>query len=100
MYWVAECDGQTIASVSIVKEWSNFRGGHYWWIQSVFIIPEHRGTGLIHLLIDRVTSVAQAACALDLRLYAHSSNERGLASLSTLWLHDRSVRADDEAPVT
>jgi GNAT superfamily N-acetyltransferase len=44
-YWVAECDGQTAGSVSVVREWSNFRGGEYWWIQSVFIVPEHRGTG-------------------------------------------------------
>jgi GNAT superfamily N-acetyltransferase len=61
-----------------VREWSNFRGGEYWWIQSVFIVPEHRGTGLIKLLIDHVASVAQAGGALDLRLYAHSSNERAL----------------------
>jgi GNAT superfamily N-acetyltransferase len=81
-YWVAECDGQLIASVSVVKEWSNFRGGHYWWIQSVFIVPEHRGTGLIELLIAQVARVAQAAGALDLRLYTHSSNERALRAYS------------------
>jgi len=78
MYWMAECERQPVGSVSVVKEWSNFRGGQYWWIQSVFIIPEHRGTGLIQLLVDHVTSVARAAGALDLRLYAHGSNERAL----------------------
>lgn len=77
-YWVAECDGSVVANVSVVKEWSNFRGGHYWWIQSIFIVPEHRGTGLLELLIEHVVRVAQAAGALDLRLYVHSSNERAL----------------------
>lgn len=77
-YWVAECDGGIVGNVSVVKEWSNFRGGHYWWIQSLFILPEHRGRGLIELLIDHVGRVAQAAGALDLRLYAHSSNDRAL----------------------
>lgn len=77
-YWVAECGGEPVASISVVKEWSNFRGGHYWWIQSVFIVPEHRGTGLIAQLIDHVTSAARAGGALDLRLYAHASNDRAL----------------------
>jgi GNAT superfamily N-acetyltransferase len=77
-YWVAECEGQPVGSVSVVQEWSNFRGGHYWWVQSVFVAPDHRGTGVIQLLIDHVASVAQRSGALDLRLYAHASNERAL----------------------
>ena len=77
-YWVAESEGQTVGSVSVVQEWSNFRGGHYWWVQSVFIAQEHRGTGLIQLLMNHTASVARASDALDLRLYAHSSNERAL----------------------
>ena len=75
-YFVAENAGQVVASISVVMEWSNFRGGNYWWIQSLFIVPEHRGTGLVHLLLDHIARVAQAAGALDLRLYAHSANER------------------------
>ena len=77
-YWVAEWDGQAVASVSAVKEWSDFRGGYYWWIQSVFVVAEHRGHGLLRLLLDHVAGVAKAAGALDLRLYAHASNERAL----------------------
>jgi GNAT superfamily N-acetyltransferase len=77
-YWVAECDGRLAASVSVVKEWSNFRGGYYWWIQSVFVAPVHRGTGLIDRLIDHVARISRTAGALDLRLYAHASNERAL----------------------
>ena len=75
-YWVAEHGGEVVGSISVVTEWSNFRGGNYWWIQSLFIVPEHRGTGLVQGLIDHVAGVAQAAGALDLRLYARSSNER------------------------
>lgn len=78
--WVAEHDGRVVANVSVVTEWSNFRGGHYWWIQSVFILPEHRGAGLVALLLEHVTGVARAAGALDLRLYAHSTNERALGA--------------------
>lgn len=78
-YWVAETpDGELVASVSVVTEWSNFRGGHYWWVQSLFVVPEHRGRGLVELLLDHVAAAAADAGALDLRLYAHASNERAL----------------------
>ncbi|HJR60890.1 MAG TPA: GNAT family N-acetyltransferase [Vicinamibacterales bacterium] len=78
-YWVAETsDRRVVASTSMVTEWSDFHGGHYWWIQSLYIVPEHRGRGLVELLIDHLTRAAEASGALDLRLYAHSSNERAL----------------------
>ncbi len=78
-YWVAESPEKAIvASTSVVTEWSDFRGGHYWWIQSLFIVPEHRGRGLVELLIDHLARAASEAGAVDLRLYAHSSNERAL----------------------
>lgn len=78
-YWVAEsADGRIIASISVVTEWSNFHGGEYWWVQSLFIVPEHRGRGVVEALLDHVARAAREAAALDLRLYAHQSNRRAL----------------------
>jgi L-amino acid N-acyltransferase YncA len=78
-YWVAEsADGEIVASTSAVREWSNFNGAYYWWVQSLFIVPEHRGRGLVDLLLDTVAEAAHAAGAVDLRLYAHGANERAL----------------------
>jgi ribosomal protein S18 acetylase RimI-like enzyme len=78
-YWVAEAaDGTMVASTSIVKEWSNFHGGHYWWIQSLYIVPDHRGSGLVKQLIGHLASVSRSAGALDLRLYVHSVNRRAI----------------------
>jgi GNAT superfamily N-acetyltransferase len=78
-YWVAESrDGRIVASTSAVREWSNFNGAYYWWVQSLFIVPEHRGRGLVGLLLDTVATAARAANAVDLRLYAYGSNRRAL----------------------
>jgi ribosomal protein S18 acetylase RimI-like enzyme len=78
-YWMAEAPGRrVVGSASIVREWSDFRGGHYWWIQSLYIVPGHRGAGLVDLLIDHLAGVAASSGALDLRLYAHGENERAL----------------------
>ena len=79
VYWVVETpDGQIAGSASTVTEWSDFHGGDYWWIQSVFVVPEHRGSGVVDLVVEQLASAARAAGALDLRLYAHRSNERAL----------------------
>jgi ribosomal protein S18 acetylase RimI-like enzyme len=78
-YWLAvSADGEVVASTSAVREWSNFNGRHYWWVQSLFIVPEHRGRGLVDLLLDTVAEAARAAGAIDLRLYAHSANRRAI----------------------
>ena len=78
-YWVAQAaDGLVVASTSVVKEWSNFHGGAYWWIQSLFITPGHRNRGLVDLMLNRVSAEAAAAGALDLRLYVHRHNERAM----------------------
>ena len=78
-YWVAEAaDGGVVGSTSVLTEWSNFHGGNYWWIQSLFVAPEHRGRGLARLLLDTTAREARAAGAVDLRLYVHESNRRAI----------------------
>jgi ribosomal protein S18 acetylase RimI-like enzyme len=64
----------------VVTEWSDWHGSHYWWVQSLFILPEHRGRGVVDIILDRLAQEAQAAGALDLRLYVHTSNRRALAA--------------------
>jgi ribosomal protein S18 acetylase RimI-like enzyme len=78
-YWVAENgEGRIVASTSAVTEWSNFHGGDYWWVQSLFIVPEHRGRGLVEILLNHLARTATESGALELRLYGHSANERAL----------------------
>jgi ribosomal protein S18 acetylase RimI-like enzyme len=80
-YWVAESDDGTVAgSISIVTEWSNFRGGYYWWVQSLYITPEHRGKGLAERLLAFVTKRARENGAIDLRLYVLHANQRAIAA--------------------
>lgn len=78
-YWVAEDrDGEVVGNVSAVQEWSDWRAGFYWWIQSMFILPEHRGQGLTPLLLQAVKNAASQAHALELRLYVHTQNSRAI----------------------
>src|SRR5215210_7589447 len=45
-YFVAEHDGRVIASLMITYEWSDWRNGMVWWIQSVYTLPEFRRRGV------------------------------------------------------
>ncbi len=79
MYWIAQTNtNETIANISVTKEWSNWHAGYYWWIQSMYIKPEHRGRGLVGMLIQTVKESARQSKALDLRLCVHKDNARAI----------------------
>jgi len=78
-YWVLENgEKRFVGSISVVKEWSDWHAGYYWWIQSIFIEPLYRGKDLLKILLDEVIQTARAENALDLRLYVHEDNLRAI----------------------
>jgi len=79
MYWVVESDqGEIVASTSVVREWSDWHAQDYWWIQSMYVVPGHRGQGLVEMLIGAVSAKARESGAADLRLYVHTTNRRAI----------------------
>ena len=75
-YWILLDDlGVACGCTSVVKEWSDWNAGFYWWIQSMYIAPEHRGKGCLNILIDSIVEAARTAGCLDLRLYVHNDNK-------------------------
>ena len=38
-YLVAEQSGQVVGSLMVTTEWSDWRNGVFWWVQSVYISP-------------------------------------------------------------
>ncbi len=78
-YWVLEdSEASIVGSISVVREWSDWRAGNYWWIQSVYIQPEFRGRGLMKRLMAAVREAAKQEEALELRLYVHDGNARAI----------------------
>ncbi len=75
-YFVAESGGQVIASMMITYEWSDWRNGTVWWIQSVYILPAFRGkkifTAMYNSLKERVMADDHV---LGLRLYVDQTNQ-------------------------
>jgi len=78
-YWVVESEGgEVVASASVVKEWSDWHGAYYWWIQSMCVVPEHRRRGLVEMLLETIADAAREGDSIELRLYVHSGNQRAI----------------------
>lgn len=78
LYWVLCENEKVVGSVSVLKEWSDWNAGFYWWIQSMYLAPCQRGKGRIKLLINAVLEEMEEQQGLELRLYVHSENERAI----------------------
>lgn len=74
-YFVAEEGGRVVGSLLVTREWSDWRDGWFWWIQSVYTAPEARGHGAYRALHEAVLAEArQAADVLGVRLYVDLDN--------------------------
>jgi GNAT superfamily N-acetyltransferase len=77
IYFVAEQDGQIAGQLLITFEWSDWRNGNFWWIQSVYVAPPFRERGVFRALYDHVHRLARRrrdVCGL--RLYVDADNTR------------------------
>lgn len=75
-YLVAERDGQPCGCLLVTYEWSDWRAGDFWWIQSAYVVEAARREGVFRRLYDDVKQRAQVAGAVGLRLYVETENER------------------------
>jgi GNAT superfamily N-acetyltransferase len=76
-YFVAEDGGSVIASLMITYEWSDWRNGNVWWIQSVYVRPEFRQRRVYAGLYAHVKNLVQADDSLrGIRLYVDRRNVR------------------------
>lgn len=74
-YVVAEEDGVIVGGLMITFEWSDWRNRWFWWIQSVYILPDHRGRGIYRRLYGFVKSEAEASKDVcGFRLYVEREN--------------------------
>ena len=93
MYWVLEKSNTgVIGSVSIIKEWSDWNSGYYWWIQNMYILPEFRGKGLMERLIQDLKDTAREEGALELRLYVHKNNAQAISAYQKVGFFDADYR--------
>lgn len=74
-YFLAESEGRVVASLMITYEWSDWRNGMVWWIQSVYTVPEYRGRGVYAALYKHIRSLVEPQPDIrGIRLYVDTRN--------------------------
>ncbi|NLW51085.1 MAG: GNAT family N-acetyltransferase [Candidatus Brocadiaceae bacterium] len=74
-YWIAETDGQTVGVLLVTPEWSDWRNAWVWWIQSLYVLPAHRRTGVFGALYAHLrTLVEHDGTLAGIRLYVAADN--------------------------
>lgn len=83
-YLVAESAGMAVGSLLVTYEWSDWRCGDFWWIQSVYVLPAARRGGVFRALYAAAEQRAREAGAVGLRLYVDLDNATAQATYEGL----------------
>jgi GNAT superfamily N-acetyltransferase len=87
-YVVAEDAGEIVGGLMVTREWSDWRNAWFWWIQSVYTLPDHRGKGVYSKLYQYVKDRAEAeGNVCGFRLYVERENERAQHVYEHLGMH-------------
>lgn len=74
-YLVAERDGAIVGSLLVTTEWSDWRNGRFWWVQSVYVVPAARRQGIYAALYARIKQLAaETPGVCGFRLYVERDN--------------------------
>jgi len=96
-YLVAELDGQPAGTLMVTYEWSDWRNGRFWWIQSVYVRPKQRRRGVYAALHARVRRMAlEDGGACGIRLYVEHENHGAMATYRALGMHETHYRLYEE----
>jgi GNAT superfamily N-acetyltransferase len=74
-YNVAEDDGVVVGCHMITFEWSDWRNGMVWWLQSVYVKQSHRKKGVFRKMFENLSSIVKNdPSVIGLRLYVDKTN--------------------------
>lgn len=75
-WYLLACEGDTpVGQLMITYEWSDWRNSWFWWIQSVYVLPNQRGRGIFRALYQEVCTLAKSAGnVVGIRLYVEEHN--------------------------
>ena len=88
IYWVAKYEGRTIGSLMLTREWSDWNNEWYWWIQSVYVVPEYRKHGIYKAMYSTLKEVAKENNVSQIRLYVDKTNHPAQQVYQRLGMHE------------
>lgn len=92
-YLLAERAGDALGCLLVTFEWSDWRDGEWWWLQSVYVAPASRRGGVFRALYAEVERRArQLPSVAGLRLYVERDNRRAQATYAALGMGETAYR--------
>lgn len=74
-----------VGQLMITYEWSDWRNGLFWWIQSVYVRQENRRSGVFRMLLGHVDALARSTPGTcGLRLYVEHENRGAISTYEQL----------------
>ncbi len=84
-YFLAVIDGEVVGQTAHTFEWSDWRNGEIWWIQSVYVKPQYRGSGVFRALFAHIKQLGDADTeCCGIRLYMERENHAARQSYLNL----------------
>ena len=88
-YFVAVIGEKVVGQTMITYEWSDWRNGIIWWIQSVYVLPAQRKQGIFRFLFKHIENLAKVNPQVKaLRLYVMHNNNAGQDTYQSLGMND------------
>jgi ribosomal protein S18 acetylase RimI-like enzyme len=99
-YLVAESQGAVVGQLAVTFEWSDWRNGWFWWIQSVYVHADARKSGVFRALFDHLRTQANNEGVIGIRLYVEEDNQIAQATYERLGLAWTNYRVMEICPLT
>lgn len=88
-YFVAVSNGNVVGQMAHTREWSDWRNGEIWWLQSVYVLPEFRQQGVFRALYQHLESLALSLSdVIGVRLYVETHNRKAQEAYERLGLRN------------
>ena len=91
-YLVAVVQDRVVGCLMITQEWSDWRNGVFWWIQSVYVENAFRRQGIFRRLYEEVQSLAAQNNVCGFRLYVEKDNEVAQQTYARLGMRETAYK--------
>ena len=96
-YLITEMKGAVVGCLMVTTEWSDWRNGEFWWIQSVYVLPGFRRRGVfrgMHAEVRRRAKSTGNVCGI--RLYVERDNQQAQATYTELGFAETDYKMYEE----